>query len=63
MNDDSNDDTLKIIKKFNVDVVDINKKPDDWTGKSWACFTGYKKSTGDLLLFIDADVLDFQNMQ
>ncbi len=56
VNDDSNDDTLKIIKKFNVDVVDINKKPDDWTGKSWACFTGYKKSTGDLLLFIDADV-------
>ena len=32
-------------------------RPDDWIGKNWACFQGYKKSTGEILLFTDADTL------
>jgi GT2 family glycosyltransferase len=31
--------------------------PDGWVGKSWAAWQGYQHSTGDWLLFTDADVI------
>ncbi|MFQ6011800.1 MAG: glycosyltransferase, partial [Nitrososphaerales archaeon] len=30
--------------------------PKGWTGKNWACYLGYKRSRGDILLFTDADI-------
>ena len=30
--------------------------PEGWTGKTWACHQGAARATGDLLLFLDADV-------
>ena len=38
-------------------VVIAPPKPDDWTGKSWACQVGAENSAGDLLLFVDADTV------
>ena len=60
INDSSSDETGDIIlrysKKYNkIIAVDPGPKPDGWVGKSWACYQGYRKATGDLLLFTDAD--------
>ncbi|MBD3315245.1 MAG: glycosyltransferase [Chitinivibrionales bacterium] len=32
------------------------EKPNDWTGKTWACFKGAQAADGEYLLFVDADV-------
>ena len=38
-----------------------NNKPqerqEEWTGKNWACYQGYLNSTGEILLFTDADTV------
>ena len=66
--DDSSDDaTGKIIseyakKNFKIIPVSAQIKPDGWMGKNWACMEGYKKATGDLLLFTDADTKHSQNV-
>ena len=38
-----------------VRVIVPEPLPEGWFGKSWACETGADASSGDLLLFIDAD--------
>ena len=60
IDDSSEDETGKIIKKYseeNSKVIHVSAraKPDGWMGKNWACMEGYKKATGELLLFTDAD--------
>ena len=60
INDSSNDSTGDIIKKQSekfpkVIFVNAKPKPDGWMGKNWACMEGYKRASGDLLLFTDAD--------
>jgi len=62
INDSSTDSTGNIIKKYSkkfpkVIFVDAKPKPDGWIGKNWACIEGYKKASGDLLLFTDADTV------
>jgi len=62
INDSSTDSTGDIIKKYSekfpkVISVDAKPKPDGWIGKNWACIEGYKKASGDLLLFTDADTV------
>ncbi len=39
-----------------VRLVDEPPLPAGWVGKSWACWTGAQATTGDWLLFVDADV-------
>lgn len=66
--DDSSDDaTGKIISEYakknsKIKPVSAQIKPDDWMGKNWACMEGYKKATGELLLFTDADTTHSQNV-
>jgi chlorobactene glucosyltransferase len=60
INDSSSDETGKIILSYSkksdkIIAVNPGPKPDGWVGKSWACYQGYRKATGDLLLFTDAD--------
>jgi cellulose synthase/poly-beta-1,6-N-acetylglucosamine synthase-like glycosyltransferase len=61
--DDSSEDTTgKIIADFaskdlRVIYVRARSKPEGWMGKNWACMEGYKKATGDLLLFTDSDTV------
>ena len=62
INDSSSDETGDIIltysKKYDkIVAVNPGPKPNGWVGKSWACYQGYRKATGDLLLFTDADTL------
>lgn len=59
--DESTDATYKLledVKKVNpaLKLIQGAGKPEGWTGKSWACHNLYKSSTGEILLFLDADV-------
>ena len=53
----STDGTQKILKSFDgkVKLVEEEPLPPGWVGKNWACHLGYKRATGDLLLFTDGD--------
>lgn len=42
-------------------IISLNDKPEDWTGKTWASEQGYLKSTGNILLFTDADTIYKKN--
>ncbi|HXU94913.1 MAG TPA: glycosyltransferase [Candidatus Nitrosotalea sp.] len=55
--DDNTGDIIKKIAKANPKVVYVlaEPKPERWTGKNWACIEGFRKSSGELLLFTDAD--------
>ena len=60
INDSSEDRTLEIIKGFakkdpRIITVDAKPKPEGWMGKNWACMEGFRRATGELLLFTDAD--------
>lgn len=58
VNDNSTDKTKNITEKFpNVKLVDLSSEPPEgWVGKSWACWNGYLNSSGEILIFMDADV-------
>jgi len=56
VNDNSEDRTSEVIKSFNITELKSKPLPGDWKGKTWACQQGAAKATGELLLFIDADV-------
>ena len=66
--DDSSEDlTGDIISEYakkNSKVIPVlaSPKPDGWMGKNWACMEGYKKATGELLLFTDADTTHARNV-
>jgi len=36
-------------------IISLTEKPDKWTGKTWASEQGYLQSSGNILLFTDAD--------
>ena len=60
IDDRSEDKTGDIIKRLaqkssKVVYVLAEPKPEKWMGKNWACFEGFKRATGELLLFTDAD--------
>ena len=56
VDDGSDDKTFDVASSFDVKTISIKDKPGDWTGKTWACQTGADSATGDILLFLDADV-------
>ena len=66
--DDSSDDaTGKIISEYaekysKIIPVSARPKPDGWMGKNWARMEGYRKTTGELLLFTDADTNHSKNI-
>src|SRR5690606_25207586 len=56
VDDGSTDQTSKIIDQYHVKKITVTEKNKDYVGKSWAIETGSLSATGDLLLFLDADV-------
>ncbi|HEY5735304.1 MAG TPA: glycosyltransferase [Nitrosopumilus sp.] len=67
IDDSSEDSTGKIISEYakkNPKIIPVSAKPkpEEWMGKNWACMEGYKKATGELLLFTDADTRHAQNV-
>jgi chlorobactene glucosyltransferase len=62
VNDRSQDRTLEIMQKLaredhRVKVTSVTTLPKEWTGKTHAMFQGAAQSTGDILLFTDADTV------
>jgi 4,4'-diaponeurosporenoate glycosyltransferase len=55
VDDHSDDDTAAVADAAGVDVAAAPPLPDGWTGKTWACWTGAQRATGDVLVFLDAD--------
>jgi chlorobactene glucosyltransferase len=55
----SSDGTEKVAQEFTGRVLVLREpeRPADWLGKSWACHNGYLRSSGDVLLFADGDVI------
>ena len=67
IDDSSDDNTGEIISQYekkNSKVIHVTArpKPEGWMGKNWACMEGYKKATGELLLFTDADTKHERNV-
>ncbi|MEA4869416.1 MAG: glycosyltransferase family 2 protein [Christensenella sp.] len=54
--DESEDETAQIARSFGITVLSLRNKPAGWVGKSWACQQGALQATGDVFLFLDADV-------
>jgi glycosyltransferase involved in cell wall biosynthesis len=55
INDSSTDRTEAIMQHYAVRdprilIVDAKPKPGGWVGKNWACYQGYLRATGNLLL-------------
>jgi glycosyltransferase involved in cell wall biosynthesis len=66
IDDRSEDRTGEIIKKFaqnnsKVKYVLAEPKPPKWIGKNWACVEGFKRASGELLLFTDSDTVHSKN--
>ncbi len=58
VNDRSVDGTGEILARFEtLLVVDNEEPPVGWLGKPWALHQGSHRATGELLLFVDADVI------
>jgi chlorobactene glucosyltransferase len=64
LNDNSTDGTQKAVFEFidknpdlEVTLLEGKELPNGWTGKSHACHQLSESAVGDLLLFIDADVI------
>src|SRR5271155_1203636 len=55
----SDDGTEAVAEEFagRMTVMREPPRPADWLGKSWACHHGYQRTTGDVLLFADGDVI------
>ena len=57
VDDASTDRTAEIIAAFPfVRYLKAEPKPPDYIGKSWACLSGAKAASGEVFLFLDADV-------
>ncbi|MEN9819524.1 MAG: hypothetical protein RL379_302, partial [Bacillota bacterium] len=56
VDDNSTDGTATLAKSLGAKVVSAPPLPKGWFGKPWACYQGAKVATGDMLMFLDADV-------
>jgi 4,4'-diaponeurosporenoate glycosyltransferase len=57
VDDASQDATAAVARAGGARVLTAGSPPPGWTGKAWACHTGAGSTTGDLLLFLDADTV------
>lgn len=58
VDDNSNDSTTEVIWDYatkGIKAISIKGLPKGWTGKTWACYSGFLASSGDWILFTDAD--------
>lgn len=56
IDDHSEDGTKEVASRFGVKVISAPQLPQGWTGKAWAVWNGYEQSSGEILIFLDADV-------
>jgi 4,4'-diaponeurosporenoate glycosyltransferase len=55
VDDGSQDATAAIASRQGVRVLTPGPKPEEWMGKSWACWHGAQAATGEVFVFLDAD--------
>jgi cellulose synthase/poly-beta-1,6-N-acetylglucosamine synthase-like glycosyltransferase len=62
LNDNSTDNTAKIVSEFiannshiNIQLIIGRELPSGWIGKNWACFQLSESANGDILIYTDAD--------
>jgi 4,4'-diaponeurosporenoate glycosyltransferase len=55
VNDGSRDRTGEIAREAGAMVIDLDAPPEGWVGKTWACYSGAQRASGDYFLFLDAD--------
>ena len=56
LNDSSSDSTGALLEKHYIQKLDGTSLPEGWLGKNWACWQLAQASTGEYLVFLDADV-------
>lgn len=61
LDDNSTDRTLEILQNLknqfqSLVIIKGTELPENWTGKNWACYQLANRSSGEYLVFIDADV-------
>lgn len=56
VDDQSDDGTAAVARSAGARTIESAALPDGWIGKSWACAQGADAATGDVLVFVDADV-------
>jgi 4,4'-diaponeurosporenoate glycosyltransferase len=56
VDDGSTDATAEIARSFGACVISVTDKPADWTGKTYALYTGAVQACGKYLVFCDADL-------
>ena len=57
VDDGSRDATAAVALAAGATVLPATAPPPGWTGKAWACHLGAETTSGDLLLFLDADTV------
>ncbi len=57
VDDSSTDDTRAVALAGGAVVLSASPPPRGWTGKAWACQLGADATSGDRLLFLDADTV------
>ena len=57
VDDGSRDATAAVARAAGTTVLPAGAPPAGWTGKAWACHVGAEATSGDLLLFLDADTI------
>jgi 4,4'-diaponeurosporenoate glycosyltransferase len=57
VDDGSRDATAAVARSAGAVVLPAGTPPRGWTGKAWACHLGARATSGDLLLFLDADTV------
>lgn len=61
IDDRSSDETAAVVERLSTDprlqLIRGEELPPGWYGKPWACFQGYRRASGELLLFTDADTI------
>lgn len=55
VDDNSSDGTGEVARQLGAQVLRGQPLPAGWNGKTWACWQGAQHSTGELLMFVDAD--------
>jgi glycosyltransferase involved in cell wall biosynthesis len=56
VDDGSGDGTGEIAARLGAKVIRHDELPPGWTGKNWALWDGFLHTTGEIVVFLDADV-------
>lgn len=57
VDDESTDGTVDIANQYGAKVVAVSQRPKEFAPKAYACELGFQNSSGDILLFLDSDVV------